>query len=175
MLCCCLRCWLMIILFMLTSVCSMLRLRILLLVGIVVTNAIVLIDLINQYREQGRELHDAIMNGARQRLRPLEGRPLEPLGLRGVSRDPIDVERQVRRVEVAGRHLPPRVRGRRRTDRVRGDDRPEQARLPRGARAPRRDEPGMTSSTASAASLRSASSASAAENTRSGTSTVWPT
>ena len=43
----------------------------LLLVGIVVTNAIVLIDLINQYHDQGMNVHDAIMNGARQRLRPI--------------------------------------------------------------------------------------------------------
>ena len=43
----------------------------LLLVGIVVTNAIVLIDLINQYREQGMAVRDAISNGARQRLRPI--------------------------------------------------------------------------------------------------------
>jgi HAE1 family hydrophobic/amphiphilic exporter-1 len=43
----------------------------LLLVGIVVTNAIVLIDLINQYHESGMSLHDSIMNGARQRLRPI--------------------------------------------------------------------------------------------------------
>ena len=43
----------------------------LLLVGIVVTNAIVLIDLINQYHEGGMSLHDSIMNGARQRLRPI--------------------------------------------------------------------------------------------------------
>ncbi len=43
----------------------------LLLVGVVVTNAIVLIDLINQYRKQGRELNEAIMDGARQRLRPI--------------------------------------------------------------------------------------------------------
>jgi HAE1 family hydrophobic/amphiphilic exporter-1 len=43
----------------------------LLLVGVVVTNAIVLIDLINQYRKQGRELNQAIMDGARQRLRPI--------------------------------------------------------------------------------------------------------
>ena len=43
----------------------------LLLVGIVVTNAIVLIDLMNQYREQGMGVKDAIMNGARQRLRPI--------------------------------------------------------------------------------------------------------
>jgi HAE1 family hydrophobic/amphiphilic exporter-1 len=43
----------------------------LMLVGIVVTNAIVLIDLINQYREQGSSVRDAVMNGARQRLRPI--------------------------------------------------------------------------------------------------------
>jgi HAE1 family hydrophobic/amphiphilic exporter-1 len=43
----------------------------LLLVGIVVTNAIVLIDLINQYRRQGRPMQEAIMDGARQRLRPI--------------------------------------------------------------------------------------------------------
>jgi len=43
----------------------------LLLVGIVVTNAIVLIDLINQYVEEGRPVKEAIMNGARQRLRPI--------------------------------------------------------------------------------------------------------
>ena len=43
----------------------------LLLVGIVVTNAIVLIDLINQYRRQGRPIQEAIMDGARQRLRPI--------------------------------------------------------------------------------------------------------
>ena len=43
----------------------------LLLVGVVVTNAIVLIDLINQYRKQGRPTQAAIMDGARQRLRPI--------------------------------------------------------------------------------------------------------
>jgi len=43
----------------------------LLLVGIVVTNAIVLIDLINQYRLEGKPIQDAIMDGARQRLRPI--------------------------------------------------------------------------------------------------------
>ncbi|MCL3861314.1 efflux RND transporter permease subunit [Actinotalea sp. K2] len=43
----------------------------LMLIGVVVTNAIVLIDLINQYREQGRELYDAITEGARKRLRPI--------------------------------------------------------------------------------------------------------
>ncbi|MFF2245745.1 efflux RND transporter permease subunit [Arthrobacter sp. NPDC058130] len=48
----------------------------LMLVGIVVTNAIVLIDLINQYRqprngEPGMAVADAITHGARQRLRPI--------------------------------------------------------------------------------------------------------
>jgi HAE1 family hydrophobic/amphiphilic exporter-1 len=43
----------------------------LLLVGIVFTNAIVLIDLINQYRREGRPIQEAIMDGARQRLRPI--------------------------------------------------------------------------------------------------------
>lgn len=43
----------------------------LMLVGIVVSNAIVLIDLINQYREQGRSLDDAVLEGSRQRLRPI--------------------------------------------------------------------------------------------------------
>ncbi|MDR2257470.1 MAG: efflux RND transporter permease subunit [Arthrobacter sp.] len=48
----------------------------LMLVGIVVTNAIVLIDLINQYRKPapGRaamSLDDAILHGARRRLRPI--------------------------------------------------------------------------------------------------------
>jgi HAE1 family hydrophobic/amphiphilic exporter-1 len=46
------------------------------LVGIVVTNAIVLIDLINQYRQPhdgrpGMNVADAITHGARQRLRPI--------------------------------------------------------------------------------------------------------
>lgn len=48
----------------------------LMLVGIVVTNAIVLIDLINQYRqprngEPGMRVAEAITHGARQRLRPI--------------------------------------------------------------------------------------------------------
>jgi HAE1 family hydrophobic/amphiphilic exporter-1 len=48
----------------------------LMLVGIVVTNAIVLIDLINQYRRPrnglpGMSVADAITHGARQRLRPI--------------------------------------------------------------------------------------------------------
>lgn len=43
----------------------------LLLVGVVVTNAIVLIDLINQYRKQGKTIQQSIMDGSRQRLRPI--------------------------------------------------------------------------------------------------------
>ena len=43
----------------------------LLLVGVVVTNAIVLIDLINQYRKQGRSIKQSIIDGSRQRLRPI--------------------------------------------------------------------------------------------------------
>lgn len=43
----------------------------LMLIGIVVTNAIVLIDLINQYREQGHGIVDAVMEGGRHRLRPI--------------------------------------------------------------------------------------------------------
>ncbi|WP_024357466.1 efflux RND transporter permease subunit [Leucobacter chironomi] len=44
---------------------------VLMLVGIVVTNAIVLIDLVNQYRERGDALLDAVEHGALQRLRPI--------------------------------------------------------------------------------------------------------
>ena len=43
----------------------------LMLIGIVVTNAIVLIDLVNQYRRQGRSVEDSLISGARQRLRPI--------------------------------------------------------------------------------------------------------
>ncbi|MDS1270280.1 efflux RND transporter permease subunit [Lipingzhangella sp. LS1_29] len=43
----------------------------LMLIGIVVTNAIVLIDLINQYRERGMPLQEAVIEGGRQRLRPI--------------------------------------------------------------------------------------------------------
>jgi len=43
----------------------------LMLVGIVVTNAIVLIDLVNQYRTRGLELREAILQGASRRLRPI--------------------------------------------------------------------------------------------------------
>jgi HAE1 family hydrophobic/amphiphilic exporter-1 len=43
----------------------------LMLVGVVVSNAIVLIDLINQYRARGRALTEAVTEGARKRLRPI--------------------------------------------------------------------------------------------------------
>jgi HAE1 family hydrophobic/amphiphilic exporter-1 len=43
----------------------------LMLIGIVVTNAIVLIDLINQYRAQGYGVIDAVLEGGRHRLRPI--------------------------------------------------------------------------------------------------------
>ncbi|PWF26985.1 efflux RND transporter permease subunit [Ancrocorticia populi] len=43
----------------------------LMLTGIVVTNAIVLIDLINQYRRQGMSMDEAIDLGAQRRMRPI--------------------------------------------------------------------------------------------------------
>ncbi|WP_299530893.1 efflux RND transporter permease subunit [uncultured Streptomyces sp.] len=43
----------------------------LMLIGIVVTNAIVLIDLINQYRAQGMGVVEAVIEGGRHRLRPI--------------------------------------------------------------------------------------------------------
>ena len=44
---------------------------VLMLVGIVVTNAIVLVDLVNQYRRRGMRVADAIVHGASRRLRPI--------------------------------------------------------------------------------------------------------
>ncbi|GAB3159823.1 efflux RND transporter permease subunit [Micromonospora sonneratiae] len=44
---------------------------VLMLVGIVVTNAIVLLDLINQYRDQGMGVREAVIEGGRRRLRPI--------------------------------------------------------------------------------------------------------
>jgi HAE1 family hydrophobic/amphiphilic exporter-1 len=44
---------------------------VLMLVGIVVTNAIVLIDLVNQYRERGYPVNEAIVHGAVRRFRPI--------------------------------------------------------------------------------------------------------
>ncbi|MFE3864293.1 efflux RND transporter permease subunit [Streptomyces goshikiensis] len=43
----------------------------LMLIGIVVTNAIVLIDLVNQYRRQGLGVVEAVIEGGRHRLRPI--------------------------------------------------------------------------------------------------------
>jgi HAE1 family hydrophobic/amphiphilic exporter-1 len=43
----------------------------LMLIGIVVTNAIVLIDLINRFRARGENVHTAVVDGARLRLRPI--------------------------------------------------------------------------------------------------------
>jgi multidrug efflux pump subunit AcrB len=42
-----------------------------LLVGIVVNNSIVMVDYIERLREDGREMHDAIVEGASTRLRPI--------------------------------------------------------------------------------------------------------
>ncbi|WP_314149572.1 efflux RND transporter permease subunit, partial [uncultured Leifsonia sp.] len=44
---------------------------VLMLIGIVVTNAIVLIDLVNQYRRRGLSVADAVAHGASRRLRPI--------------------------------------------------------------------------------------------------------
>jgi HAE1 family hydrophobic/amphiphilic exporter-1 len=44
---------------------------VLMLVGIVVTNAIVLIDLVNQYRSKGLRVREALLEGASRRLRPI--------------------------------------------------------------------------------------------------------
>lgn len=43
----------------------------LMLVGIVVTNAIVLLDLVNQYRAKGLSAREAVIEGGRRRLRPI--------------------------------------------------------------------------------------------------------
>ena len=44
---------------------------VLMLIGIVVTNAIVLIDLVNQYRERGMKVGQAVVEGSARRLRPI--------------------------------------------------------------------------------------------------------
>ncbi|ROQ39880.1 HAE1 family hydrophobic/amphiphilic exporter-1 [Frondihabitans sp. PhB188] len=44
---------------------------VLMLVGIVVTNAIVLIDLVNQYRRRGLNVREALIEGTSRRLRPI--------------------------------------------------------------------------------------------------------
>ncbi|MCL1837820.1 MAG: efflux RND transporter permease subunit, partial [Propionibacteriaceae bacterium] len=43
----------------------------LMLIGIVVTNAIVPIDLINQYRKRGEDVRTSVLHGATLRLRPI--------------------------------------------------------------------------------------------------------
>jgi HAE1 family hydrophobic/amphiphilic exporter-1 len=43
----------------------------LMLTGIVVTNAIVLLDLVEQYRDRGYPLQEALIEGGRHRLRPI--------------------------------------------------------------------------------------------------------
>jgi HAE1 family hydrophobic/amphiphilic exporter-1 len=43
----------------------------LMLIGIVVTNAIVLLDLVEQHRHRGMPMHDALMQGGRTRVRPI--------------------------------------------------------------------------------------------------------
>ena len=43
----------------------------LMLIGIVVTNAIVLLDLVNQYRQKGLDARAAVIEGGRHRLRPI--------------------------------------------------------------------------------------------------------
>ena len=43
----------------------------LMLIGIVVTNAIVLLDLVRQYREKGLDARTAVVEGGRRRLRPI--------------------------------------------------------------------------------------------------------
>ncbi|MEV0153227.1 efflux RND transporter permease subunit [Micromonospora sp. NPDC050686] len=44
---------------------------VLMLVGVVVTNAIVLLDLVNQYRARGMGVREAVVEGGRRRLRPI--------------------------------------------------------------------------------------------------------
>ncbi len=53
---------------------------VLMLVGIVVTNAIVLVDLINQYRARGMKVGEAIVHGASRRLRPILMTALATIG-----------------------------------------------------------------------------------------------
>nr|WP_242681036.1 efflux RND transporter permease subunit [Tessaracoccus sp. SD287] len=52
----------------------------LMLIGIVVTNAIVLIDLVNHYRREGMSAEVALIEGARRRLRPILMTALATIG-----------------------------------------------------------------------------------------------
>ena len=52
----------------------------LMLIGIVVTNAIVLIDLVNHYRRDGMSAEQALIEGARRRLRPILMTALATIG-----------------------------------------------------------------------------------------------
>ncbi|MCG2587202.1 efflux RND transporter permease subunit [Rhodohalobacter sulfatireducens] len=54
-----------------TTISVVVFIGLILLVGIVVNNAIVLIDLINQMRQKGTEKIEAIMEGGKSRLRPI--------------------------------------------------------------------------------------------------------
>ena len=54
-----------------TSISVVVFIGLILLVGIVVNNAIVLIDRVNQLRERGMNKRGAIIEGANQRLRPI--------------------------------------------------------------------------------------------------------
>ena len=54
-----------------TTVSVVAFIGLIMLAGIVVNNAIVLVDLINQLRRTGARLHDAIMEAGRARLRPI--------------------------------------------------------------------------------------------------------
>ncbi|XWN37854.1 MAG: efflux RND transporter permease subunit [Balneola sp.] len=54
-----------------TTISVVVFIGLILLAGIVVNNAIVLIDLINQLRQRGMEKYDAIIEGGKSRLRPI--------------------------------------------------------------------------------------------------------
>ena len=79
----------------------------LMLIGIVVTNAIVLIDLINQYRGAGMSLDEAVRGGARLRLRPIVMTALAtimallPMGL-GVTGGGIFISKPLAIVVIGG-------------------------------------------------------------------------
>ena len=54
-----------------TPIDLMSQIGFIILIGIVVNNAIVLIDLVNRLRKEGYNRFDAIMEGGRQRFRPI--------------------------------------------------------------------------------------------------------